>query len=135
MAKTKARIVIGSLKGNVYGLGKDMVAAALESAGFEVIDLGVDVSPEEFVDAAEKRGADVIAISILESETVPHLKRIAEILRKRRLRDTVKVVVGGEAVSEKIRTDYGFDAYAKDALDCVRKVQALLTKHQQGTRN
>jgi 5-methyltetrahydrofolate--homocysteine methyltransferase len=128
MAKTKAKIVIGSLKGNIYGLGKDMVAAALESAGFEVIDLGVDVSPEEFVDTAEKRGADVIAISISDSETVPFLKTITEILRKRRLRGTVKVVIGGEAVSEKTRTDYGLDAYAKDALDCVKKVEALLTK-------
>jgi 5-methyltetrahydrofolate--homocysteine methyltransferase len=127
-AETKTRIVIGSLKDNIYGLGKDMVATALESAGFEVIDLGVDVSPEEFVDAAEKRKADVIAISISKSETVPFLKTIAEILRKRRLRDSVKVVIGGSAVSEKTRTDYGFDAYAKDALDCVTKVQALLTK-------
>jgi 5-methyltetrahydrofolate--homocysteine methyltransferase len=127
-AKAKAKIVIGSLKDNIYGLGKDMVAAALESAGFEVIDLGVDVSPEEFVDAAEKRKANVIAISISDAETVPFLKKIAEILRARRLRDTVKVVIGGDAVSEKIRTDYGFDAYAKDALDCVKKVQALLAK-------
>jgi 5-methyltetrahydrofolate--homocysteine methyltransferase len=125
-AEAKAKIVIGSLKDNIYGLGKDIVAAALESAGFEVIDLGVDVSPEEFADAAEKRKANVIAISISDTETVPFLKKIAEILRKRRLRDTVKIVIGGDAVSEKTRADYGFDAYAKDAIDCVKKVQALL---------
>ena len=125
--KTKARIVIGSLKGNIYGLGKDMVAAALESAGFKVTDLGVNVSPEEFVDAAEKQKANIIAISIAESETVPFLRTIPEILRKRHLGDTVKVVIGGSAVSEKTRADYGFDAYAKDALDCVKKVQALLS--------
>jgi 5-methyltetrahydrofolate--homocysteine methyltransferase len=127
-AEAKAKIVIGSLKDNIYGLGKDIVAAALESAGFEVIDLGVDVSPEEFADAAEKRKANVIAISISDTETVPFLKKIAEILRKRRLRDTVKIVIGGDAVSEKIRVDYGFDAYAKDAVDCVKKVQALLAE-------
>jgi 5-methyltetrahydrofolate--homocysteine methyltransferase len=127
-AEATAKIVIGSLKDNIYGLGKDMVAAALESAGFEVIDLGVDVLPEEFVDAAEKRKANVIAISISDTETVPFLKKITEILRKRRLRDTVKVVIGGDAVSEKTRVDYGFDAYAKDAIDCVKKVQALLAE-------
>jgi len=127
-AETKAKIVIGSLKGNIYGLGKDMVAAALESAGFEVIDLGVDVSPEEFVYAAEKRGADVIAISISDSETIPLLRTIAEILHKRDLRGSVKVVIGGDAVSEKTRADFSFDAYAKDALDCVKKVHGLLAK-------
>jgi 5-methyltetrahydrofolate--homocysteine methyltransferase len=127
-AEAKAKIVIGSLRDNIYGLGKDIVAAALESAGFEVIDLGVDVLPEEFVDVAEKRKANVIAISISDTETVPFLKKIAEILRKRRLRDTVKVVIGGDAVSEKTRADYGFDAYAKDAIDCVKKVQALLAE-------
>ena len=132
---TRARIVIGLLKGNAYGLGKDMVAAALEAAKFEVIDLGADVPPEEFVDVAEKQGADVIAISVSDSLTVPFLKTIAEILRKRRLRGTVKVVIGGDAVSDKIRIDYGFDAYAKDALDCVKKVQALLTQDRRGPRN
>jgi 5-methyltetrahydrofolate--homocysteine methyltransferase len=127
-AEAKAKIVIGSLKDNIYGLGKDMVAAALESAGFEVIDLGVDVSPEEFVDAAEKRKAKMIAISISDAKTVPFLKKIAEILRKRCLREAVKVVIGGDAVSEKTRADYSFDAFAKDAIDCVEKVQALLAE-------
>jgi methylmalonyl-CoA mutase cobalamin-binding domain/chain len=128
MMRTKGKVVIGSLKGNIYGLGKDMVAAALKSVGLEVVDLGVDVSPEAFVAAAVKEKADAIAISISAEETVPFLKRVVEILRKRNLRDAVKVVIGGNAVSEKTRKDYGVDAYAKDALDCVKKIQALLTK-------
>lgn len=128
MTRPKGKIVIGSLKGNTYGLGKDMVAAALKSAGFEVVDLGVNVSPEAFVVAVVKEKADVIAISISTDETVPFLKTVNEILRKRNLRDAVKVVIGGSAVSEKIRKDYGVDAYAKDALDCVKKIQALLTE-------
>lgn len=126
----EGKIVIGSLKGNIYGLGKDFVAAVLESAGFEVVDLGVDVSPEAFVDAAVKEKADVIAISISADESIPFLKGVVEILRKRNLRNAIKVVVGGKAVSEKTREDYGVDAYARDAGDCVKKIQALLARAQ-----
>ena len=124
----KGKIVIGSLKGNIYGLGKDIVAAALKSAGFEVVDLGVNVSSGTFVDVAVKEKADVIAISISADETIPFLKAVVEILRKRNLRNALKVVIGGNAVSEKTRRDYGVDAYAKDAWDCVKKVEALLAE-------
>jgi len=127
-AKMKGKIVIGSLKGNIQGLGKDIVAAALKSTGFEVVDLGIDVSPEAFVNTAIKEKANVIAISISMDETVPHLKQVVEILRKKRLKDRVKVVIGGNAVSEKTREEYDVDAYAKDAWDCVKKVQAVLAK-------
>ncbi len=130
MMSIEGKIVIGSLKGNIYGLGKDLVAAVLESAGFEVVDLGVDVSPEAFVDAAVKEKADVIAISISADESIPFLKAVVEILRKRNLRNAIKVVVGGKAVSEKTRKDYGVDAYARDAGDCVKKIQALLARAQ-----
>jgi len=124
----KGKIVIGSLKGNIQGLGKDIVAAALKSAGFEVVDLGVDISPEAFVNAAVKEKANVIAISITMDETVPFLMEVIEVLHKRNLKDTVKVVIGGNAVSEKIREEYSVDAYAKDAWDCVSKVKAMLAK-------
>ena len=124
----KGKIVIGSLKGNIHGLGKDIVAAALKSAGFEVVDLGVNVSSGTFVDVAVKEKADVIAISISADETIPFLKAVVEILRKRNLRNAIKVVVGGKAVSEKTRKDYGVDAYARDAWDCVKKVEALLAE-------
>jgi dimethylamine corrinoid protein len=128
VAKMKAKIVIGSLKGNVQGLGKDIVAAALKSAGFEVVDLGVDVPPSAFVDTAVRKKADVIAVSISTQKTIPFLKEIIEALRRRNLRDKLKIVIGGNAVSEKTREEYGIDAYAKDASDCVKKVDALLTK-------
>lgn len=127
-AQMKAKIVIGSLKGNIQGLGKDVVAAALKSAGFEVIDLGVNVAPSAFVDAAAKEKAQVIAISISMEETVPFLKEITDILQRRNLRDKMKIVIGGNAVSENTREEYGVDAYAKDASDCVKKVEVLLAK-------
>lgn len=128
VAKMKAKIVIGSLKGNVQGLGKDIVAAALKSAGFEVVDLGVNVSPSAFVDAAVNEKAAVIAVSISTEKTIPFLKEIIEALRRRNLRDKLKIVIGGNAVSEKTREEYSVDAYAKDASDCVKKVDALLAK-------
>jgi methylmalonyl-CoA mutase cobalamin-binding domain/chain len=127
-AKTRAKIVIGSLKGNIQGLGKDVVAATLKSAGFKVVDLGVNVAPSAFVDAAVKEKAEVIAVSVSTEKTVPLLEEIVRALKREKLRDKIKIVIGGNAVSEKTREEYGVDAYAKDAWDCANKVEALLAK-------
>jgi 5-methyltetrahydrofolate--homocysteine methyltransferase len=125
-ASMKGKIVIGSLKGNIQNLGKDIVVATLRSANLTVVDLGVDVAPEEFVQQAKEDGAKIIAVSVSMEETVPFLKDIVEVLRREKLRDQIKVVIGGNAVSENIRKEYGLDAYAVDARDCLEKVQALL---------
>jgi 5-methyltetrahydrofolate--homocysteine methyltransferase len=125
-AKVVGKIVIGSLKGNVQGLGKDIVAATLRAAGLHVVDLGVNISPNAFVDAAVREKAQIIAISISIEETVSLLKEVVDLIRKRRLSDKVKTIIGGQAVSEKTCKDYDIDAYAKDAWDCVKKVQQLL---------
>lgn len=122
------KVLIGSLKGNMQGLGKDIVAATLSAAGFQVLDLGVDVSPERFVDTAIKEKAQVIAISISVKETVPFLKDIMNHLQQRELVGKVKTVIGGPAVSEKKREEYGVDAYAKDAWDCAKKIKELLNR-------
>jgi len=127
-ANIVGKVVIGSLKGNIQGLGKDIVAAALRSAGFQVVDLGVNVSPEAFVDSAIKETAQVIAISVSVDETIPFLNEVVELLHRKRLKEKVKTVVGGRAVSEKTRKEYGVDAYAKDAWDCVKKVRDLLSQ-------
>jgi len=121
------KVVIGSLKGNIQGLGKDIVTAALRSAGFQVVDLGVNISPETFVTAAEKEKAQVIAVSVSIDETVPFLKDVVGILKKKKLIRKVKTVIGGRAVSEKTCKEYGIDAYARDAWDCVKKVRELLS--------
>jgi 5-methyltetrahydrofolate--homocysteine methyltransferase len=122
------KVLIGSLKGNMQGLGKDIVAATLSAAGFQVLDLGVDVSPERFVDTAITEKAQVIAISISVKETVPFLKDIMNHLQQRELVGKVKTVIGGPAVSEKKREEYGVDAYAKDAWDCAKKIKELLNR-------
>ena len=123
----KGRVVIGSLKGNLQGLGKDIVAATLLSAGFLVTNLGVNVTPEEFVKAASSEAAQIIAVSVSMEETTPYLKDLVDILDREKLRGKIKVVIGGNAVSEEVRDKYGLDAYAVDAQDCLKKVKSLLT--------
>jgi len=127
-AKVRGKVVLGSLKGNVQGLGKDIVAATLKSAGFEVADLGVNVEPEKFVDAAIQEKAQIIAVSVTIDETVPFLKDIINTLQRKGLIGKVKTVIGGRAVSEETCKEYRIDAYAKDAWDCVKKVRNLLTR-------
>jgi len=130
-AKVRGKVVIGALKGNVQGLGKDIVAATLKSAGFDVTDLGVNVEPEKFVDAAVQEKAQVIAVSVTIDETVPFLKDIINNLQRRGLFDNIKTVIGGRAVSEQTCEEYGIDAYAKDAWDCVKKVRNLLSQKME----
>ena len=127
-AMVEGRVVIGSLKGNVQGLGKDIVAAALRSAGFKVVDLGVNVEPDRFVDAAVKEKAQIIAVSVTIDETVPFLREVVSNMQRRGLVGRVKTVIGGRAVSEQTCKEYGIDAYAKDAWDCVKKVRDLLAR-------
>lgn len=124
----KGKIIIGSLKGNVQGLGKDIVAATLQSAGFRVINLGVDISPEEFVKAAIREEAQIIAISIAMEETIPYLKEVKTILKQEKLENKIRIVIGGNAVSNDVSEEYELDAYAVDAQECVKKVKALLSQ-------
>jgi len=123
----KGKIVIGSLKGNIQSLGKDIVAATLRAAGFQVVDLGADVPPEAFVDAAVREKAQIIAISVTVDETVPFLRDVVDCLQQRKLTGKVKIVIGGPAVSEQTLKEYGIDAYAKDAWDCAKKVRDLFS--------
>lgn len=126
--KVMGKLVLGSLKGNVQGLGKDIVAATLKSAGFDVTDLGVNVEPEKFVDIAIKEGAQIIGVSVTIDETVHFLKDIIANLQRRGMIGKIKTVIGGRAVSEQTCEEYGIDAYAKDAWDCVKKVKTLLAR-------
>jgi len=133
--KVVGKVIIGSLKGNTQGLGKDIVAATLRAAGFQVVDLGVDISPERFVDAAVREKAKIIAISISVGETVLFLRDVVESLKQRKLRDKIRIVVGGQAVSEQTCKEYEVDAYARDAGDCVKKVRHLLKTSRNEAEN
>ena len=123
----RGNIVIGTLRGNLQGLGKDIVAAALRSAGFQVVDLGLDVSPEAFVEAVEKEKAHVIAVSVSIVDTLPFLKELVDLLKEKKLRDEVRLIIGGRAVSNATAKKYGIDAYVQDEWDCVRKARKFLS--------
>jgi 5-methyltetrahydrofolate--homocysteine methyltransferase len=124
----KGKVVIGSLKGNVQSLGKDIVAATLQSAGFQVINLGVDISPEKFVNTAIQEEAQIIAISISMEETIPYLRDLKNLLNQKTQGKKTRVIIGGNAVSEQTRIEYGLDAYAVDAQECVNKIETLLSE-------
>jgi methanogenic corrinoid protein MtbC1 len=124
--KVKGKIIIGALKGNVQSLGKDIVAAMLRAAGFQVVDIGVNIPPNVFVGTTVQEDAQIIAISVSMKETIPFLKDVVNQLQQKRLHRKVKILIGGPAVSEQTCEEYGVDAYGKDARDGINKTENLL---------
>jgi corrinoid protein of di/trimethylamine methyltransferase len=122
---TAGTVVIGSVRGDLHDIGKNLVGIMLAGAGFEVVDLGSDVAPERFVDAACDRGASVIGLSALLTTTMPVMKDVVELVKARGLQDRIKVIVGGAAVSDAWARQIGADAYGYDAASAVERVRAL----------
>ena len=118
------KVVIGTVKGDVHDIGKEIVAIMLSSESFEVIDLGTDVDKEKYADAVEETGADILALSALLTTTREYMAEVIEYFRRTGLE--VKILVGGGAVSSSYANEIGADAYGKDAVDAVRKAKALL---------
>ena len=109
------RVVIGSIQGDLHDIGKNLVAAMLEGAGFEVTDLGADVSPEAFVQAVKTQNANIVAFSAMLTVTMPKMKTTIEALQKAGLRDRVKVMIGGAPISQAYCDEIGADAYSDTA--------------------
>jgi len=120
------RVVIGTVRGDLHDIGKNLVGIMLKGAGFEVIDLGHDVAPEKMVRAAEEQGAAVIGMSALLTTTMPVMRETVELLRARKLDGAIRTVVGGAPVSEAFARDIGADAYGFDAGNAVDVVKALV---------
>ncbi len=116
------KVVIGTIEGDIHDIGKNIVAIIFEAAGFEVIDLGVDVPAEKFVEEAEKNNADVIAISALLTTTMVNMRKVIEELERRGVRSKYIVAVGGSPVTEEFAKSIGADVYGKDAYDGLKKV-------------
>lgn len=123
--ESKGKFAIGTVKGDLHDIGKNLVAMMLEGAGFEVIDLGVDVKPEKYVEAA-KNGADIIAMSALLTTTMPSMKETIDALVEAGVRDNVKVMVGGAPVTQNYSDEIGADGYSSDAASAVDKAKELL---------
>jgi 5-methyltetrahydrofolate--homocysteine methyltransferase len=119
------KVVVGTARGDIHDIGKNLVAIMLEGAGFRVIDLGVDVAPDRFVEKAIEGKANVIAISALLTTTMQSMGEVVSLLRKKKL-SKVRVIVGGAPVDQAFCEEIGADAYGMDAMDGVRKVKELL---------
>lgn len=120
------KVILGTVKGDLHDIGKNLVGMLMEGAGFQVIDLGVDVPPEKFVGAVKSNEANLLGLSALLTTTMPRMKEVIESLTEAGIRQTVKVMVGGAPVTEKFAHDIGADGYAPDAASAVEKVRGLI---------
>jgi 5-methyltetrahydrofolate--homocysteine methyltransferase len=123
--ESAGKVAIGTVKGDLHDIGKNLVAMMLEGAGFEIIDLGVDVPPQAFVDAVGK-GATVIGMSALLTTTMSNMGVTVEALKAAGLRDKVKVMVGGAPVTQEFANQIGADGFAADASSATRVARELL---------
>ncbi len=123
------KVVLGTVQGDLHDIGKNLVGIMLKGAGFEIIDLGNDVAPERFVEAAKEQDAAVIGMSALLTTTMPVMKTVVDLVREQRLTDTVKTIVGGAPVSKEFVAEIGADAYGFDAANAVDRVKALVSEN------
>ena len=119
-------MVVGTVRGDVHDIGKNLVALMLEGAGFAVKDLGVDVPPEAFVREVKASSAECVGMSALLTTTMPAMKETIDALKEAGLRDKVKVIVGGAPVTRKFAESIGADGYAADSVSAVDAVKGLL---------
>jgi methylmalonyl-CoA mutase cobalamin-binding domain/chain len=125
-AKPVGTVVIGTVKGDIHDIGKNLVGMMLEGAGFEVVDLGVNTSADRFVAAFEEHRPDIIGLSALLTTTMPYMKVVIETLAKQGIRDDVIVLVGGAPLNEEFARVIGADAYCRDAAVATQAARSLL---------
>jgi len=127
-AKPLGTVVIGSVKGDVHDIGKNLVVMMMEGAGFRVIDLGISIPVEKFIEAIKEHKPDIVGMSALLTTTMGEFKKNVETLKAAGLRDKVKVMVGGAPVNEKYALEAGADAYGADAIEAVEKAKKMIAK-------
>jgi 5-methyltetrahydrofolate--homocysteine methyltransferase len=120
------KVVLGTVKGDLHDIGKNLVAMMLEGAGFEVLDLGIDVPPERFVEAAKNDGAGILAMSALLTTTMTAMETTLEALQEAGVRDKIKTMIGGAPVTQDYAHEIGADGYARDAANAVDKARELM---------
>jgi len=125
--KSAGKVAIGTVKGDLHDIGKNLVAMMLEGAGFEIIDLGADVSPEKFVEAVRRHGAQIVAMSALLTTTMPSIKTTIEALHDAGLRGQVKIMIGGAPVTQDYANQIGADGFSTDASRAVATAKELLS--------
>lgn len=123
---SRATVVIGSVKGDLHDIGKNLVGIMLRGAGYEVIDLGADVAPERFVEVAAEKSAKVVGLSALLTTTMTVMKQVSDLLVERGLKDRVKLIIGGAPVTKEYAAEIGADGYGFDAMKAVDLVNELV---------
>ena len=121
-------VIMGTVKGDLHDIGKNLCIMMLRGAGFIVHDLGVDVKDIEFIDAVQEHNAKIIGMSALLTTTMPNMGRVIEAFEDEGLREEVNIMVGGAPVTQEFADDMGADAYGKDAIDCVELAKQLASK-------
>ena len=124
--KTIGKFLIGTVAGDIHDIGKNIVALLLLANGFEVIDIGVEVPVEIFVEKVREVKPDILGLSSLLTSSMPEQKKVIDALTEKGIRDTVKVIIGGAAVNENWATEIGADGYAEDAVDAIKVSIALI---------
>jgi len=123
---SKGKVVIGTVKGDLHDIGKNLVAMMLESAGLEVYNLGVDVAPDKFVNEIKAKNANILALSALLTTTMPMMKETVAAVANAGIREKVKILVGGAPVTQSFAMEIGADGYAPDAGSATRLAKSLL---------
>ena len=124
--EAKGKIILGTVKADVHDIGKNLVGIMLKGAGFEVIDLGIDVPPEKFIEAIHDHNAPLVGLSALTGTTMPNLKVTLDALEAAGLKDKIKTMVGGAIVTQSYADNIGADGYAPDAASAAQKAKELL---------
>ncbi len=120
------KVVIGTVKGDIHDIGKNLVAMMLEGAGFEVVDLGINTPVEQFLEALEEHRPEILGMSALLTTTMPYMKVVIDTLKEKGLRDDFIVLVGGAPLNEEFATAIGADAYCRDAAVAAETAQSLV---------
>jgi 5-methyltetrahydrofolate--homocysteine methyltransferase len=131
-AKSIGRVVIGTVKGDMHDIGKNLVAALLEGAGFEVMDLGSNVPPERFVEAVRSTRADIVALSALLTTTMPAMRVTVDALKTAGVRDQVKILIGGAPITARFSEEIGADGYSETAPGAVTLAHRVLGTERRG---
>ena len=124
--KGAGTVVLGTVRGDLHDIGKNLVGMMLEGAGFEVVDLGVDVPAEKFIQTAKEKNVNIIGLSALLTTTMPAMKEVIDVLNKSELKGKVKVIIGGAPVTQSYADEIGADGYAPDAASATDKAKELL---------
>ncbi|MEE8480706.1 MAG: corrinoid protein [Desulfobacterales bacterium] len=126
--ESKGKIVIGTVKGDLHDIGKKIVCMILESEGFEVVDIGIDVPKEKFLTSIKKENPDIIGMSALLTTTMVYMREVIEAVEKAKLKQNIKIIIGGAPITQSFADEIKVDGYAPDGVSAVELVKNLLKK-------